>query len=70
MTKDIHIEKQLKDMLIGISTDTDFVDGVLGMASRDYERKKVIEYINKGKDISYESLLLFALDLRHQRHVK
>lgn len=47
--------------------DDEFMLGMLVTLKTDKERKKVIEYIDEGKDVSYENLILLSLEIKEQR---
>ena len=48
--------------------DEEFVIGVLCDLKTDEERQLLCDYIDQGKDVSYENIILFALDLKLQRN--
>jgi hypothetical protein len=48
--------------------DEEFVIGVLVDLETDFERQQVIDYIDKGKDVTYENIILFALELEQSRN--
>lgn len=47
--------------------DDEFILGMLVTLKTDKERKKVIEYIDEGNDVSYENLILLSLEIKEQR---
>lgn len=53
----------LIEKLKKFSTESDFIIGVLVYAETQSDRKQLLEYIDNGKDVSYESILLYALEL-------
>ncbi|TLW88115.1 hypothetical protein FFK04_07510 [Ruminococcus sp. KGMB03662] len=58
----------LIEKLKKFSTESDFIIGVLVYAETKADREQLIEYINNGKDVSYESILLYALELDLNRN--
>lgn len=58
---------ELSKLLEGISKDPEFILGVLNDLKTDEDNQKVIEYIKNGEDVSYENVILMALDLNLQR---
>lgn len=57
------LDLTLIEKLKKFSTESDFIIGVLVYAETQSDRKQLIEYIDNGKDVSYESILLYALEL-------
>ena len=47
--------------------DEEFLLGVLNDLKTDEEREQVIQYINYGEDVSYESIILYTLDIAQLR---
>lgn len=45
----------------------DFVLGVLNNAPYDEDRKIIIEYMDKGQDVTIENLILLSLELGNSR---
>ena len=58
----------LIEKLKKFSTESDFIIGVLVYVETQSDRKQLIEYIDNGKDVSYESILLYALELDLNRN--
>jgi hypothetical protein len=58
----------LIEKLKKFSTESDFIIGVLVYAETKADREQLIEYIDNGKDVSYESILLYALELDLNRN--
>lgn len=63
--------KQISDMLFdklkAIYNNRNFVVGVMSNASHVDDRKKMIEYIDKGEDVTIESIMLLSLRLSQIR---
>lgn len=60
---------QLIDKLKAFSEgDEEFILGVLIDLKSDDEREIVIKYIDEGNDVSYENIILVALELNQQRN--
>ena len=51
----------------GCSSDDDYILGVLAESEFDEDRKLIIDYIEKGEDVSYENVILFSLEVGLQR---
>ena len=58
---------ELAGLLEGISKDPEFIGGVLNQFDCDEEIQMLINYINNGEDISYENVILTALELHEQK---
>ncbi len=58
---------ELSKLLESISKDPEFILGVLNDLKSDGDIQKVIDYIKNGEDVSYENVILIALDLNLQR---
>lgn len=61
------IKKELIEKLKTISEDRDFLLSVINSVKRTEDRKAVIEYINKGENVTYEQLILLALTIYENR---
>ena len=61
------IKKRLIDKLKTISEDKEFLLSVINSARSIEERKAVIDYIDTGKDVTYENVILLALTLYEKR---
>lgn len=61
------IKNQLVNKLKTISEDREFILSVINSARHTDDRKAVIEYIDNGKDVSYENVILLALTLYEER---
>lgn len=48
--------------------DDEFIIGILNDLETDYERNLVLEYIKKNINVSYESILLFSLEIEQNRN--
>ena len=60
----------LVDKLKQYSTDDDYIIGILLDVKSEEDKQLLLDYIDNGKDVSYESIILYALDLRLQREKK
>lgn len=62
------IKRKLIEKLRNISDDDNFIMGVISNSKRDDDRLSILEYIDKGKDVNREQLLLLSvwLDEQHQ----
>ena len=61
------IKSKLIEKLKTISEDKDFLVGVVSNAKHDDDRETIIEYIDKGENVSYEQLLLLSVYLGQKR---
>lgn len=48
--------------------DEEFIIGVLVDLETDFERQQVIDYIDNGENVTYESIILLALELEQSRN--
>lgn len=64
------IKEKLIDELLKISNDSDFILGVLVNAKHFEDRLKIIEFIENGKDVSYENIILLSLELGNMREAE
>lgn len=61
------LSKKIVSELTKISNDTEFIAGVLLDVENDDDKKALLEYIEAGKDVTYEQMILNALWLAQQR---
>lgn len=61
------IKQTLTDKLKVISESEDFIIGVLSNATHDDDRLELIRYIDAGKDVNYEQIVMHSLWLGQQR---
>ena len=61
------LSKKIVSELTKISNDTEFFAGVLLDVENDDDKKALLEYIEAGKDVTYEQIILNALWLAQQR---
>jgi hypothetical protein len=57
----------LVEKLKQFSSEDDYIIGILVDVETDEERQLLIDYIDNGEDVTYESVILFALDINLQR---
>ena len=67
MEETAKIKTALVDKLKTVSTDNDFIVGVISNAKNDVDRKAIIEYIEKGEEVTYEQILLLSVWLGQER---
>lgn len=60
------LSKKIVSELTKISNDTEFIAGVLLDVENDDDKKALLEYIEAGKDVTYEQIILNALWLAQQ----
>ncbi|MBQ3285399.1 MAG: hypothetical protein IJH40_07135 [Ruminococcus sp.] len=58
---------ELIEKLKAFSNEDDYFFGVLSQSAVDSDRQLIIDYIDKGKDVSYSNILLFALEVGQKR---
>lgn len=61
-------KRKLFEKLKEFYPDKDFVGGVLSNTEHDVDRQKIIEYIDKGNDVSVENIILLSLHLNNERN--
>ena len=57
------ITLRLIEKLRAFSEDDDYILGTLAESPFDEDRQLIIDYIDNGKDVSYENILLFSLEV-------
>lgn len=67
MNTTAEIKNKLIEKLKTISEDKDFLVGVISNAKHNDDRKALIKYIDEGKEVTYEQLLLLSLWLNQER---
>lgn len=75
MTVDEYIRKnspskvtlELIKELRHFSCDDDYILGTLADSPYDEDRQLIIDYIKNGKDVSYENVILFSLEVGQKR---
>jgi len=58
---------KLVELLKKISTDEEFILGTIVYAENEEEQQQIIDYIETGKDVSYENIVLLSLYLENKR---
>lgn len=67
MSTTAEIKSKLIEKLKTISEDNDFLVGVVSNAKHNEDRETIIEYIDKGEEVSYEQILLLSVWLGRER---
>ena len=67
MDENAKIKDQLIQKLKTISQDRDFLLSVINAAWHIDDRKKIITFIDGGKDATFENVILLALTLYDER---
>lgn len=62
------IKKTLVTKLKAIYDNRDFVIGVVSNATHPEDRKAIIEYIDNGKNVTIENILLLSVHLDQKRY--
>ena len=62
--------KALFEKLRFFYNNGDFILGVMCNAPHEDDMKTILEYIEKGKDVTRESLILLSLELGNKRDIE
>lgn len=62
--------KALFEKLRAFCNNRDFVLGVMCNAPHEDDMKTILEYIEKGEDVTIESLILLSLELGNKRDIE
>ena len=62
--------KALFEKLRAFYSNRDFILGVMCNAPHEDDMKTILEYIEKGKDVTRENLILLSLELGNKRDTK
>ena len=62
--------KALFEKLRAFYNNRDFVLGVMCNAPHEDDMKTILEYIEKGEDVTRESLILLSLELGNKRDIE
>lgn len=62
------IRRILIEKLKSIYHNKDFVVGILSNATHPDDRKEIIEFIDAGKDVSVENIILLSVYLDQKRN--
>lgn len=58
---------ELIEKLRQFSTDDDYILGVLADSEFDEDRQLIIDFIDNGQNVNYESVVLFSLEVGQER---
>ena len=58
---------ELIEKLRQFSTDDDYILGVLVDSEFDEDRQLIIDFIDRGQNVNYESVILFSLEVGQER---
>lgn len=61
------IKRKLFDKLKEFYNDKDFVGGVISNTKTDEERQVIIDYIDKGENVTTDKITLLGLSLKRKR---
>ena len=67
MDEEINIKNELIKRLKTLSEDRDFLLSVVNAAWYIEDRKKIIEFVDIEKEVTYENVILLALTLYEER---
>lgn len=70
MSNAVEIKEQLIEKLRTVSDDKEFLLSIINHARHVDDRKVLIEYLEKGEDVTYENLILLSLELYEKRYEK
>ena len=62
--------KALFEKLRAFYNNRDFILGIMCNAHHEDDMKTILEYIEKGKDVTRESLILLSLELGNKRDIE
>ena len=62
--------KALFEKLRAFYNNREFVLGIMCNAPHEDDMKTILEYIEKGKDVTRESLILLSLELGNKRNIE
>ena len=63
MDEQTKIKNELIEKLKTVSEDKEFLLSIINHARHIEDRKLLIDYIDNGEDVAYESLILLAITL-------
>ena len=58
------IKRKLFDVLKEFNPDKNFVGGVISYTKNDEDRQKIIDYIQKGDNVTVENVILLSIYLK------
>ena len=61
------LDLELVERLKQFSSDNDYIIGVLLDVYNEDDKQALLDYIENGKDVSYENVILYALELGQER---
>ena len=61
------VKRKLFDKLKAFHNNKDFVIGVMSNVSHDDDRQAIINYIDKGDNVTIDNLILLSLHLNKER---
>lgn len=67
MSEQLELKNKLIKKLESVSKDREFILSVINSARHIDDRKTVIDFIDKGEDVTYENIVLLALTLYEER---
>lgn len=70
MSNQLELKNKLIDKLKTISKDREFILSIVNFARHADDRKAIIDFIDNGKDVTYENIILLALTLYEEREEK
>ena len=62
------IEKKLLSLLEKLYDNNDFIIGIFSNVDNEEDRKTIIDYIEKGDDVTVENIILLSLYLDNKRN--
>lgn len=61
------LDLELVERLKQFSSDNDYIIGVLLDVYNEDDKQALLDYIENGTDVSYENVILYALELGQER---
>lgn len=63
------LTNELLMRLKNIYDDRDYIIGVLSIASREDDKQKLIDFIDAGEDVDYETVTVMAIELSRSHSI-
>lgn len=68
MSNSIQLEKELEKAVRSVFDDDEFVVGMRSICSEDKDRQALLNFIRKGKNVTTESVAVFAIKRKQARN--
>ena len=60
------IKRKLFDVLKEFNPDKDFVGGVISYTKNDEDRQKIIDYIQKGDNVTAQNVIILSIYIKQE----